>query len=581
MSQSDERNEQESFSVENYLERADARLFWDYTLPRVLKLSLLLFCEHADKPVGLIFPLRRVSLSLLQLDVNQLAVLGESLVGWLKENETFYSFLTPAPFFEYADDYRLIPFSIGDEDDILLVIPRRIHSFTLPALPEQTTARRVLGWLRQQASTQSFALNIRRGSVVAPLPAHAHDYPFPNTIFNNLADMVVQVGGELVQDQPRWRFSCILLPKDEDGVLPLNQRTLLVYAQSTHSPHRVGQTLVVPYDSSLSVSLRAFLSGHVIYRPEVTEDDETIRFREIEGNVKSVFAMALNDERGLPRAVLYIGSDEDEAFSVEDQRILRLLGKLIEEAFAIYYAYQQSNTRLSDIIRHPNIIDPFFKDFLSENEFLHDISAYLSVVRNDKVPAGEEQKADEDQNVRRFSLVMVDLNNQSILTAMYGYQAIRNLSHGIGSRLKGLIGAHFSRDISLYHLYGSRFCFLLNAGAPEYVLSNVTNIWNELQESYGVSLQRSFIAQPSVSGSILLLNTIQIRAVVVSYSYQALQTIFANQTSDLALRAKMLQQLERGLTEGESVGGDVLLSWSSENQQFKVVTSRKDKDKKE
>jgi hypothetical protein len=587
MSQSEEK--EELLSVEKYLERADARFFWDYILPRVLKLLLFLLYEHTDKPVGLIFPLQPLRTLPAQVDVGQLSTFGASLMGWLKENQTFYAFFTPAPFFDYADDYRLLPFDIQSEDTVIFVIPRRVRLSPLSSSPHQTTSRRILNWLRRQASTPTFMAhmaNIRQNSVVAPLPAHAYDDPFPNTIFNNLAEMIVQLGGETPQGLPRWRFSCILIPKDDEGVLPLNQRTLLVYAQSTRSPHHVGQTLVFPHDSSLSISLRAFLSGHVLYRPQVTKEDDTIRFREVEGNVNSVFAMALNDEQSLPRAVLYISSDEYEAFSEEDQRIIRLMGRLVEEAFTLYAAYQRNHARLSDIMTDPHIIDPFFKDFLSENNFLRDVNEHFIAARaiqqqmaEMRATQTEEPASTVQQDERRFSLVIIDLNNQSKLTAIYGYQAVRNLSHGIGSRFYGLLNAHFNRRIPLYHLYGSRFCCLLDGDADRSVQSPIINIWNELQDPYSVSLQRSFIAQPSVFGSVLSFNAIQIRAAIISYSYQALQTFFVNPTDELTVPATMLRQMERGLKEGENTGGSILLSWTSESQQFEVIRSSSDSEK--
>jgi hypothetical protein len=571
MSQPEDRNE--VLSIEQYLDRADIRAFWDFTVPQVLKLSLLLLCERAERPVGIVFPLQARSFPSWQLDTTHLLMAGESLTGWLKSNEAFYALFTPGPFFQYAHEHRLDLFNLDNNDDILRVYPRHLYPLPFPDTRSQKIVGRMLRWLRQQTVDPAFDLAMRRRSLSAFLPFQVYDDSLPGTIFNHLANMVVQLGGSLPSGEPRWHFSCILLPKDEDILLPFHQRQLLVYAQSPQSPHQIGQTYVSPNDTSLSISLRSLSSGYILYRPQVTENDITVHFSQVE-QVQSVVSMVLRDERDLPQAVLYVGSQQPRAFNEEDQCLLRLVGKLIEEAFALTRTYRNSSRHLYEILTNPSLIDEFFEKFLSENNFLADLSSYFSSIR-----AGDEQtqkdvahhqqspQPKEKQIRPRLALVMIDLKNRPRLTAAYGDLAIRNLSSEIGQRIQGLISAHFSVSRPLYHLHGSRFCFFIRVDEHESVVSKIKNMWSELNSSYFVNILQTTLSQPIIPETKVALTDIRMCAVVASYHHQALETSSAQETNE-ALSLKMLGLLEHGLTQCGSYEQGALLSWTSEENRF-------------
>ena len=61
-------------------------------------------------------------------------------------------------------------------------------------------------------------------------------------VLNNLADMIIQMGGKTALHEDRWRFCCLLLP--DDDTLPIQQRKLIVRAQSERSPYIVGTSTV-------------------------------------------------------------------------------------------------------------------------------------------------------------------------------------------------------------------------------------------------------------------------------------------------------------------------------------------------
>ena len=142
-----------------------------------------------------------------------------------------------------------------------------------------------------------------------------------------LANMVVRLGGKTADGKDKWCFCLIHLP--EDATLPLQQRTLVLRAQSANSPHVVGSATVLPKDTSLS--LKAFQSGSVIYRPEISPEDTNIAYHGKEEPIGSAIAIPVAGKDRLSVAVISIASDEPKAFSEDDQRLLRIIGKMIEE----------------------------------------------------------------------------------------------------------------------------------------------------------------------------------------------------------------------------------------------------------
>ena len=107
----------------------------------------------------------------------------------------------------------------------------------------------------------------------------------------------------------------------QDTSVPLLQRNLVVRANSTNAPMEVS-TMQLSV-SHPGLTFKAYQSGHVVYRPNVMPPD--IAYRELEESTHSAIAIPVAGEDGLPIAALYISSDEIDAFSMDDQRALRLI----------------------------------------------------------------------------------------------------------------------------------------------------------------------------------------------------------------------------------------------------------------
>ena len=389
------------------IENARDELFWRYYASHVLQLSLSLisetFTQHNN--IGLILPLLANSATVQNMiNLDDLPTLGQSLVGWLSQSGSSHTLLTHSPSFEPTNYYRIYHLQELEngipkgyfKDNTLIITNQRAQPLTL-SNTVVSTIERLLSPLYEdvQLSLSCFGQGMR--DVLHPSTDLNSNYS--DKILSGLANIVVRLGTK--NGQTKWRFCCILLP--DDNALPLQQRSLIVRAQSSNAPYKVGETLVTPNDPTLSISLRAYQSGQIIYKPEIYGEDTTVAFIELE-KPGSVIAVPAGEENGVPIAVIYIVSDEPHAINVEDQRVLRFVGKILEELIITYRTRRQAQSKLTDLITNPEVIDTLFAKE-TENEFVKDIETFL---KNIQRPVVDETKDHEDEVAKNREGVFVN-----------------------------------------------------------------------------------------------------------------------------------------------------------------------------
>ena len=453
---------------------AREQLYWRFYATRALRLSLRLICENVtrNRMAGLILPLSEV----VTLDdihsIADLQKLGESLIGWLSRSGSSHTLLTSTPLFEYASDYRLYRLQtmkggLPLEEDIpadntLLVIDRRANISALTTGVVKAISRLLTPLYEDVHLTRAC---FGQGMRDALDPATDIDSNYPDYILDGLAELVVRLG--IIFGRQRWHFCCILLP--DDTSLPLQKRSLVVRAQSTYAPHKVGETFISPNQTTISMSLRAYQSGQIIYRPEIYEEDSTIALRELE-NPRSAIAIPAGRDHSAPEAILYVVSDEPNAFSIDDQRVLCLLGRAVEELLATYRIRLKTTEKLNSLIAVPEVTDAFFekKRLLSENEFVEDMETLLSNIHISKVGRDDDilhddASATEENLIAKselslnggVSVISIDVDHQSRLANLYGDQFSRNLQTVVGLKLLEQLPQIFTESVQ-YKLY--RIC---------------------------------------------------------------------------------------------------------------------------
>src|SRR5436305_7417888 len=293
MSRRKEREKNEHQDIEQRIEFAEQRLFQRYFFSRILRLLLLLIHEDIwEAPIGLVLPAQGSNAFISPFTPRNLSKVGESLVGWLEKDHSFYTFLDQAPSVEVPNDYRLHRLQMGREDTAkdgtIVVVPRKVKSLSLDRTVVEVM-RRCLAPVYEHAQNWDSAFGQEMQGLFDPTAKFSSGRNHSDPILTGFADMIVHLGGQRADSQQRWCFCGILLP--QDFMLPLHRRSLVVCAQSKGAPHRVGSTIITPYEQPLSLSLRAFQSGSILYRHEIVNGDSTVSHREVEGPIRSAIAV--------------------------------------------------------------------------------------------------------------------------------------------------------------------------------------------------------------------------------------------------------------------------------------------------
>jgi DNA-binding transcriptional MerR regulator/GGDEF domain-containing protein len=511
---------------------AEEALLWDFFLPRAMYASLCLLLEITFTSDGRIYlPFRDADTPLKPIRITKgedLRDLGQVLLGWRESNAGFAVLPVELPPPEPSGRYQIIPLEdLLPPDTPTAIMPVGVHLALRPqfaallkregepkpgSLAARQAVARLLKMIQDHASAWKAAFKARSTTLLHDSPALTNP-TLGEPLLNMMAELVVTLGR---MQTPEWRFCCVLLPPNL--LLPLMQRSLVVKGQSKGSPYKVGTSLS-PSSSNSGISLMAYQSGVVIYRPHVTPEDPALAWREREQPIGSAIAVPLEGEYGKSLGVLYVVSAQPDAFPLECQQLLRILGRWIGEYLMGARGRQLTTDNLSDLIDEPQTVEPLFRGVRNINQFRGDLTNLL----NDVI----QKKASFDH----LSLVVVDIDNLSAFANTYGDQAAtRNLVNAVGLRLQEEARRIFiaqATGVETYRAYMDRFYLLLK----DVPLKKAEEGKNELEK---VLSQQYLIYAPRVWPTQVLPRDYQlplgvtVRAGVVSYSYNVLASLLSD-----------------------------------------------------
>jgi len=274
------------------------------------------------------------------------------------------------------------------------------------------------------------------------------------------------------------------------------------------------------------------------------------------------------DRRGeQPMGVLYVASYDSAAFTEEDQRVLRVMARIIADLLRIYTARQRITTGLADLIKDPITVDPSFKEFLSENDFMQDLEAMLNTIK-------EQLVADRDSQVqlspdayepREISFIAIEIDDQERIANSYGDQTLRNLSRTVGQRIRDLLPALFTNytDCKLYYIYGCRFYLFLRNFSLEKTADNAERLRKTLEG-------KILVKQSDLPSSTLALSKVSAHLGVTWYLYEKLKEFFAEgQDRSIAdISSTFYHSLDFILKLGASEGGNNVFAWDPETKTY-------------
>lgn len=585
--------------IDERVEQMDAQEFWRYFVAQALRLSLLLICEEMpDTVAGLVLPLEERNLASVLTSLGDLKEVGRSLVGWLGRNRSFYLFLTDAPSFHFPTDFRLQTLQLagaqtptGDKvlDKTLIVLERSTRRSSLtPELQEMVRRLLALVYLRVDRWEAALAHGTRDWLY------QTHDLELASQvdgerIFNALLERVIELGGQTSEGRDRWRFCTLLLP--DDPHLPVQQQSLIVRAQTRNSPFQIGLTRISPQDTaqgnsitlkafegSQAVCLQAALPGDSMLAPQhvrvITSTPEMIARGQPGGlfqpppageTIHSALAMPVVGEHGIPIAVFYIEADQADAFSLDDQRVLRLLSRMLEELLMTARARSQRMARREMLLEHPAIVDGTFGDFAVEADFIAEIDSLLSRIQQKEVVVAEGRG--------EISILSVDIDNQSSVAMKYGHRVARNLSHQLGLRLRGNINS--SGNFKLFHVSADKYYLLLEGVG----LEDARSLAQQLQAVLSVGEYRIPPLSASSSRAVLHGNTLDLTGVTVhmgvsTYTIGKLEELlqrYPPHTAVLYVRTLLLASIDMKLERGKLEGGNCIISWDTSTWGHRVL----------
>jgi DNA-binding transcriptional MerR regulator/GGDEF domain-containing protein len=567
-------------SIDQRIAQGKTSLFWRYFVSQALRLSLMLICEDIPNALtGLVLPLAPdIDMSTIQ-HVEDIPLVGESLVGWLNPCRSSHTLLTPKPSFQYSSDFRLERLQVegglvaetegrapqAAEDRTLIIIQREAKALTLTrALVE--TIQRLLRPLYQDMAQIRTCFGPGMCDVLLPatdLHSKAHH---EDVILNGLANMIIQLGGQTATGTSRWHFSCIFTPHHTHTRFSLQQRSLVLRAQSNASPYAVGITTHVPQEPFVSTCIRAFQSGHSIYLYDIPMRDEHMKIRHNpEYTIRSSIAMPIEGHDGIAMGILYVASEQKRAFTEEDQRLLRILSRMIKEILETYQVRQQSVSNLRSIIDRPSIVDTQFQDFLAEDHFIHHIEELLS----------EVQARTEFSPHEVVSFLAIDVDNHSNFANIYGDRVARDLSRAVGLRIHSQLRAlRDEAEYRLYHIGADRFYLLLHKMTLDQARIKAESLKRTLQGSYQIEpyqMQSSQAPQNGYAPNMVTISNLTVRLGVASYPYQKLKEVLLRYPAEagvMEVRKQIIGMLEEELAQGKRRGGNIVMSWDPTLQGF-------------
>lgn len=581
----------ESLPVDRRIEGMNEESAWRYFISQALRLSLMLICEEMpDTTAGLVLPLYKDFKNEQAPVPAQLRNVGPALLGWLEPNQPFCTFLDPAPHFEYDTDFRLhkllvmeanVPQEDAAQDSTLIVVQRKAKPLTLTPMAVETI-RGLLALVYQNIDTWKPCFDYGMRDWVYHGTNFVGETVPTDVLLKGLTNMVVALGGKTTGEQNRWNFCCILLPKD--NTLPIQQRTLAVRAQSDTAPHTLETTVVSPKDENPGLSLKAFQSGHSFYHPDISPEDPMIAYRTKEGPIRSAIAIPISGEGGISAAVMYVTANEAHAFSERDQRLLRMMSRMVEELLATYTARQWFERKLTPVLAHPELVDPNFDGFLSEGDFIRDVETLLEGLR-EKMGRWEEPVRLEplplperaarfwaDEKLGVVSFIAIDIDNQSGIASKYGDLAARNLAREVGVRIQREISL-FEKSVGrkLYHVCADRFYLLLNDILLEDAQGMAVRLKQALRGNYILYMRSTDIRLPILPDSMMELKDITVRTGISVYTYLKLEEVLRRYPATIAVSAAktlIVDSINGQLNMGRSEGSDVIISWNPKNWRY-------------
>ncbi len=378
----------------------------------------------------------------------------------------------------------------------------------------------------------------------------------------------------------RWIFSAILMP--DNLYLPPGQQSLVVMAQSEESPHTLGMTRLTPGKNE-GLSTLAALSGHMLLRRAIESTDAAVADAGFEDEPGPALALPVLGAYGRALAVLYIRSKYDkdtstyQTFTADDQMLLRVIGHIISGIVSGYRGNYLARDVLAEMIKQPRSVDRFFQEFKSANAFWLDLEAALRGASEAK-ETRKSTSTSASRATNPITLIAIDIDGHSNIFNEYGNNTARNLLRAVGRRIAGqpllasgtLMSASDRTRKNLYHMYGDRFCLLLENFSREEAELYAANLRDLLSGDYTLEISRATGTQAAPVTKFRI-HEVSVRIALISYDSDSLRRLLAPVVAGSRpipehvdepvqyVISLITNALDTGLNQGKQVGPGAIL----------------------
>ncbi len=562
--------------IDQLLDNTDNELFWRFYATNALRLSLSLLAEYNPNTIiGLVMPLS--SHTPATVTTANIADLGECLIGWLRPGYSFYLLYTQCPSFEEYTDFRMHPLQ-AMQDKTWTVVQRKPGHLNISSQIRATIQRLIAPLYEHRQEWLPYIRAGQRGfsSPITDFVPEAVENPIKRIHLNSLLNLVVSMGRDR-----GWRFACILTPNNQQ--LSVSEHQLIVQAVSEYAPEaykeKLERTILYPTATSISVSMRAYQGGCICYRHRAVPQDRSIFNYDLEQPLGSCIAVPIGGEEAKPLGVIYLASSQQDAFDEDDQRLLRLIARMVQSLLLTFQVRNKVGDQLKLIMEKPALADQAFDidGVFSETELIGCLERLLLDVwsRDDLRGQLTELLALDDIRDRReafrkyyytndvLTFYCFDVNNQTSLTQKYGEVMTRNLSQAVAIRARNMLKTLFpSSDFLLCHAYEDRFYVFLGGIPLDEARAKAWALKKELDGVYKVDALR-FSTERLTPIGMRVQDEITIRMGIECYpaikSYELMQRL-VNKLDPSDLRAAVVSGIRKEFDDLLKLGPGVR-SW--------------------
>ena len=321
-----------------------------------------------------------------------------------------------------------------------------------------------------------------------------------------------------------------------------------------------------------------------------------------EGESGPALAMPVVSVYGRVLAVLYVRARDDgdtamyETFTADDQLMLRVIGHIIGGIVFSYRGNNLQRDQLKAMIERPRPVDRFLHEFRTANAFWNDLEDMLNRQRKAGQPLDAMQPPVRDYDASNpITMLVVDIARHTNIINTHGSNTARHLIRAVGRRIAGqplvtsstLMGRSAGTRNNLYHLYGDRFCLLLENTSMNDGLSYARHLKRLLSSPYDLDVSRIENGQP-VSVATVTLSDIKVRMALVSYDADTLGRMLASaaleeDTEETPDRRRphdpvqyvisiIMDALNAGLNQGKQMSLDAIMYLDTTSRFFRQLT---------